>query len=110
MNFLLQVGGVETNINFLLDLANHPEFQAGNVHTNFIRDHYNSLFKDDSPRETHLIQAAIATILKDREEDMKEARKRNDIYNPFIVESNFRINYTHDRIIRLKYKEKGQFY
>lgn len=41
-NLLKQVAGVPTNISFLFKLANHREFENGNVETHFI-DH----FKDD---------------------------------------------------------------
>ena len=41
---LFQIVGLNTNISFLLSLAKHPEFQLGNVHTEFIPQHNESLF------------------------------------------------------------------
>ena len=38
------IQGLSTNVNFLMDLASHPEFVAGNVDTEFIPRHYDSLF------------------------------------------------------------------
>uniref|UniRef100_A0A1B0BPL6 Methylcrotonoyl-CoA carboxylase subunit alpha, mitochondrial n=1 Tax=Glossina palpalis gambiensis TaxID=67801 RepID=A0A1B0BPL6_9MUSC len=38
------ISGLDTNINFLIDLANHSEFRAGNVHTGFIDQHFDTLF------------------------------------------------------------------
>ncbi|KAJ8934193.1 hypothetical protein NQ314_013510 [Rhamnusium bicolor] len=102
----LQIAGLETNVNFLLDLAKHPEFMAGNVHTNFIRDHYDSLFRDDTPNEILLIQASLTMILTDRIAEINEAVSRDDQYNPFVVESTFRINHEHSRNIKLKFKDK----
>ena len=40
--------GLSTNVNFLMDLASHPEFVAGNVDTEFIPRHYDSLFPEKS--------------------------------------------------------------
>uniref|UniRef100_A0A674MJG3 Methylcrotonyl-CoA carboxylase subunit n=1 Tax=Takifugu rubripes TaxID=31033 RepID=A0A674MJG3_TAKRU len=36
--------GLNTNINFLLSLSGHPEFEAGNVTTSFIPQHHADLF------------------------------------------------------------------
>ncbi|KAK3193734.1 hypothetical protein Dsin_025044 [Dipteronia sinensis] len=43
-----QVAGVPTNINFLQKLANHREFESGNVETHFIEHHKEDLFVDPS--------------------------------------------------------------
>ena len=40
------VVGLTTNIPFLKDLATHPEFEAGNVHTDFIPEHNKTLFAE----------------------------------------------------------------
>ncbi|XP_018569305.1 methylcrotonoyl-CoA carboxylase subunit alpha, mitochondrial [Anoplophora glabripennis] len=100
------IAGLETNINFLLNLARHPEFSAGNVHTNFIKDHDASLLSEVKPRETQLLQASLAIILKDKIEETAQAASRNDQYNPFVVESNFRVNQKHRRNIRLKFEDE----
>ncbi|KAJ8985512.1 hypothetical protein NQ317_015057 [Molorchus minor] len=96
----------ETNVNFLLDLARHPEFSSGNVHTNFIRDNKDSLFKEIQPTETQLIQAALVMILKDQLDEINEAQLRNDRYSPFVVESTFRVNYLHERDLKFQFREK----
>ncbi|KAJ8978907.1 hypothetical protein NQ317_008886 [Molorchus minor] len=100
------IAGVETNVNFLLDLARHPEFSSGNVHTNFIRDYKDSLFKEIQPTETQLIQAALVMILEDQLDEIDEAQLRNDRYSPFVVESTFRVNYLHERDLKFQFREK----
>lgn len=105
--FYLQIAGLETNINFLLNLSRHPEFSAGNVHTNFIKDHNTSLLFEIKPREIQLLQACLAIILKDEIDETAQAASRNDQYNPFIVESNFRINQEHRRNIKLRFEDEG---
>ncbi|XP_056646745.1 methylcrotonoyl-CoA carboxylase subunit alpha, mitochondrial [Diorhabda sublineata] len=96
------IAGLKTNVNFLLDLASHPEFMAGNVHTNFIKDHYNTLFRKEEPTETQICLAGLATVLLDFN-DMISISKR-DKYNPFIVESNFRINYHEEKNVKLRFE------
>ncbi|KAG5892969.1 hypothetical protein JTB14_015014 [Gonioctena quinquepunctata] len=100
------IAGLETNVNFLLDLARHQEFSAGNVHTNFIRDHHDALFRDESPSETQLIQAGLAMVLRDLAEETQDAIERADQYNPFSVEANFRVNYRHSADIKMKFKDE----
>ncbi|CAH0556999.1 unnamed protein product [Brassicogethes aeneus] len=99
------IAGLETNVNFLLDLAKHKEFEAGNVHTNFIEDYYDSLFSDDTPSDTLIIQGALATILQDKSNNVSEAVRNNDAYNPFVVESAFRVNYNLVKDVKLKFKD-----
>ncbi|KAK4879396.1 hypothetical protein RN001_007542 [Aquatica leii] len=91
------IAGLETNVNFLISLCNHEEFAAGNVHTNFIRDNYNSLFVETHPTEHQLIEAALSTILLEKNH-VKD-------YNPFIVEAGFRINHNHQRDVKLIFKD-----
>merc|ERR1719414_50234 len=43
------IAGLSTNVDFLMDLASHPEFVAGNVDTEFIPRHYDSLFPKKRP-------------------------------------------------------------
>ncbi|XP_076254122.1 methylcrotonoyl-CoA carboxylase 1 isoform X3 [Rhynchophorus ferrugineus] len=100
------VAGLETNVNFLLDLANHKEFQDGNVHTNFIKDNESTLFRQVVPSETQLIQAAIALMFLDQSEEDEQARLREDTFNPFVLESNFRVNHHHIREVFLKFLDK----
>ncbi|KFQ51076.1 hypothetical protein N334_03496, partial [Pelecanus crispus] len=59
--------GLSTNIDFLLSLSGHPQFEAGNVHTNFIPQHHDELFptKKATPHEV-MCQAALGLILKEK--------------------------------------------
>ncbi|XP_071949650.1 methylcrotonoyl-CoA carboxylase subunit alpha, mitochondrial-like [Antedon mediterranea] len=85
--------GVKTNINFLSTLASHKEFQAGEVHTEFIPLHNDSLFptsKKSSPQV--LCQAALALILNEQQEAVKLASIDTDPFSPFGCGSGVRIN------------------
>jgi acetyl-CoA carboxylase biotin carboxylase subunit len=52
--------GIGTTVSFLHDLIQHPEFLAGNTHTNFIDEHFGSWKrKNDQHRTVALLAAAV---------------------------------------------------
>eukprot|EP00069_Balaena_mysticetus_P019954 bmy_12634T0 len=59
--------GLHTNIDFLLKLSGHPEFEAGNVHTDFIPQHRKELLPHrKTTAKEFLCQAALGLILKEK--------------------------------------------
>ena len=58
-----QIVGLNTNIQFLDDLAGHPEFQLGHVHTGFIAQHVDDLFPKRTIPNDVICQAAVAIAL-----------------------------------------------
>lgn len=94
---------------FLINLVKNEEFILGNVHTNFINENFNSLFKDEYPTENELMQAALAIVLSDELEEVKKAIERRDQFNPFIVEAGFRVNHRLCRTLKLRYVDKSRF-
>nr|KAF6382836.1 methylcrotonoyl-CoA carboxylase 1 [Pipistrellus kuhlii] len=59
--------GLHTNIDFLLRLAGHPEFKAGNVHTDFIPQHREELLPSrKATAKEFLCQAALGLILREK--------------------------------------------
>lgn len=64
--------GLNTNIDFLLSLSGHPEFEAGNVHTSFIPQHYDQLFPEvQRPSGEVLCQAALGLLLREKQHTEK---------------------------------------
>lgn len=62
-----QIVGLNTNIDFLLSLSGHPEFEAGNVSTSFIPQHYADLFPTPrAPSGATICQAALGLVLQER--------------------------------------------
>jgi len=57
--------GLHTNIDFMMSLLKHPEFMAGNVHTDFITEHHDSLFPPSDVSHTQLCQAVLSLVLQD---------------------------------------------
>ena len=60
------IDGLANNVNFLMDLASHPEFEKGNVDTDFITRHYNELFPKRETSNELICAATMAVILGDK--------------------------------------------
>ncbi|XP_030369477.1 methylcrotonoyl-CoA carboxylase subunit alpha, mitochondrial [Scaptodrosophila lebanonensis] len=97
------IAGLETNINFLIDLAAHPEFQRGNVHTGFIDEHFDTLFPPIAVTSQQLSQAALALVFNEIEVANSNAMNKQD---PFADAQNARINYSLIRTYTLKASDK----
>lgn len=97
-----QIAGLETNVNFLISLASHPEFQLGNVHTGFISQHFDSLFQPVKIDKDGLIKAAIALI----QNELQATICNSAGPDPFVLTTNSRFNYTFIRKYKLKFNNE----
>lgn len=97
----MQITGLETNVNFLLDLARHPSFRAADVHTGFIDQHMATLFPPLHVSDTVLCQSAVSVLL--HEQQLAGAAATGTPCNPFVVERNFRVNHAAERAIRVRF-------
>lgn len=75
--------GLGTNIQFLQDLAGHPSFEAGHVHTDFIPQHYNDLFPARTVSSSALCQAALTLILNEQNKNKERSQNSLDPFSPF---------------------------
>ncbi|XP_063023295.1 methylcrotonoyl-CoA carboxylase subunit alpha, mitochondrial [Melospiza melodia melodia] len=94
--------GLSTNIDFLLSLSGHPQFEAGNVHTNFIPQHHDELFppKKATPHEV-MCQAALGLILKEKTLTDAFRDQSDDKFSPFASSTGRRINICYTRKLSL---------
>ncbi|XP_040468907.1 methylcrotonoyl-CoA carboxylase subunit alpha, mitochondrial [Falco naumanni] len=94
--------GLSTNIDFLLSLSGHPQFEAGNVHTNFIPQHHDELFptKKATPPEV-MCQAALGLILKEKMQTDAFRDQSDDKFSPFASSTGRRINICYTRKLSL---------
>ncbi len=53
------IAGLATNVNFLMDLAAHPEFVAGNVDTEFIPRHYDQVTRAVGSLRGHIFISVL---------------------------------------------------
>uniref|UniRef100_A0A4W5NWA6 Methylcrotonoyl-CoA carboxylase subunit alpha, mitochondrial n=1 Tax=Hucho hucho TaxID=62062 RepID=A0A4W5NWA6_9TELE len=96
--------GLNTNIDFLLSLSGHPEFEAGNVTTSFIPQHYEQLFpKPIPPSRATLCQAALGLLLRERASTQTFRDQSNDPFSPFASSNGRRVNILYSRNMTLQY-------
>ncbi|XP_051839206.1 methylcrotonoyl-CoA carboxylase subunit alpha, mitochondrial isoform X2 [Antechinus flavipes] len=97
------ITGLHTNIDFLLSLSRHPEFEAGNVHTDFIPQHYQDLLPP--PRATArevLCQAALGLLLREKGATGAFRDQTEDRFSPFASGSGRRVNLSYVRNMTLE--------
>ncbi|XP_077344021.1 methylcrotonoyl-CoA carboxylase subunit alpha, mitochondrial [Lithobates pipiens] len=94
--------GLSTNIDFLLSLSGHPAFEAGDVHTSFIPQHYNELFPPKKGISNQMLcQAALGLILKEQILTHEFNVHWEDKFSPFASGSGRRINISYTRNLTL---------
>uniref|UniRef100_A0A669EC44 Methylcrotonoyl-CoA carboxylase subunit alpha, mitochondrial n=1 Tax=Oreochromis niloticus TaxID=8128 RepID=A0A669EC44_ORENI len=92
--------GLNTNIDFLLNLSGHPEFEAGNVSTSFIPQHYADLFPTPkAPSGATICQAALGLILQERNHTLGFTQNP---FSPFGSSSGWRNNILFNRNVTLQ--------
>ncbi|KAK3595753.1 hypothetical protein CHS0354_025382 [Potamilus streckersoni] len=101
-----QVLGLNTNIQFLTDLAHHPKFIEGDVHTNFIPQHSKELFPVRILPTSALCQAAVAMVLQKQEVAKTSQLKYLDPFSPFSLCTAVQMNNNPVRFITLKDGDK----
>uniref|UniRef100_T1IZR9 Methylcrotonoyl-CoA carboxylase subunit alpha, mitochondrial n=1 Tax=Strigamia maritima TaxID=126957 RepID=T1IZR9_STRMM len=99
------VAGLNTNINFLWDLASHPEFLRGNVHTDFIRQHNKELFPNRIVNDVLLCKAALAMLCTEEAESSIKAIESNDPFSPFAGLPGYRINHQPTRTLHFSHNK-----
>lgn len=95
--------GLNTNIEFLLSLSGHPEFEAGNVHTSFIEQHYEELFPASQRASGEMLcQVALGLLLQEKQHTDNYRKQSNDTYSPFVSSNGRRLNVLHCRNLTLQ--------
>uniref|UniRef100_A0A3B3Z6Y0 Methylcrotonoyl-CoA carboxylase subunit alpha, mitochondrial n=1 Tax=Periophthalmus magnuspinnatus TaxID=409849 RepID=A0A3B3Z6Y0_9GOBI len=101
--------GLNTNIDFLLSLSSHPEFEAGNVSTSFIPQHYADLFPAPrAPSGATLCQAALGLVLQEQSSTHRFTQQSNDPFSPFGSSGGFRLNLELSRNMSLQLGDKSK--
>ncbi|XP_077572388.1 methylcrotonoyl-CoA carboxylase subunit alpha, mitochondrial [Stigmatopora nigra] len=99
--------GLSTNIDFLLSLSGHPQFEAGNVSTSFIPQHYADLFPTPkAPSAMSICQAALGLLLQERKHTQAFTSTSADPFSPFGLSSGWRLNTDFHRSMMLQLGDK----
>ena len=103
------IDGLPTNVDFLMRLASHKEFAAGDVDTDFIQRNFGELFpgsiKAFEPRSDEICSAAMAIILGDQDNLRTRSQQTLDVYSPFSIETDGRSNHFLTKKVSLKFGE-----
>lgn len=98
-------------MNFLIDLASHPSFQSGDVHTGFIDQHFDSLFPPQTIDDQVVVQAIAALVTNEKNAEHRNSVRRNGVApitaDLFAAGDSFRVNGDAVRVIRLQNNGKG---
>nr|XP_061791052.1 methylcrotonoyl-CoA carboxylase subunit alpha, mitochondrial-like [Nerophis lumbriciformis] len=85
--------GLSTNIDFLLNLSGHPQFEEGNVSTSFIPQHYTDLFPTpEAPSGMSVCQATLGLLLQERKHTKAFTGSSADPFSPFGSSSGWRLS------------------
>ena len=98
--YFQQITGLETNVNFLIDLASHEYFRKGDVHTGFIQQHFDTLFPTKKVSNDVLAQAAVALIINENNATLCNSLRAGEFNDPFTMNSNFRVNSNEIRTVK----------
>uniref|UniRef100_A0A7N6BLQ4 Methylcrotonoyl-CoA carboxylase subunit alpha, mitochondrial n=1 Tax=Anabas testudineus TaxID=64144 RepID=A0A7N6BLQ4_ANATE len=102
--------GLNTNIDFLLSLSGNPEFEAGNVSTSFIPQHYSDLFPTPrAPSGATVCQAALGLVLQERKHIEEFTQATSDPFSPFGSSGGWRNNIKFNRNMRLQLGDKSKY-
>ncbi|MBV8507218.1 MAG: ATP-grasp domain-containing protein, partial [Alphaproteobacteria bacterium] len=85
--------GVGTNLEFLVRVAAHPEFESGAVDTGFIERHRAALIPPRRPApDTVLAAAALFRLLAREDASMTAASRSGDPFSPWARVDGWRLN------------------
>lgn len=102
------ITGLETNVNFLMDLARHEHFQKGDVHTGFIPQHFDTLFPKKTVKSEILAQAALGLIINENNAALINSLRAGKINDPFALNGDFRVNTSAIRTVKFNVDGKEQ--
>ncbi|KAI9555728.1 hypothetical protein GHT06_018243 [Daphnia sinensis] len=93
--------GLNTNVDFLMELSSHPKFVEGDVHTDFIPQHYNDLFPVKPITDNLVGQAALACILNELKVSSSQQSSTRDPYSPFASYPMARLNHSCQKSMKM---------
>ena len=104
-NGSFQIGGLNTNIPFLMSLCDNQQFQLGKVHTDFIKENKAALFHSEEVTPTLAVAAATAVI--NAQQQLRYNQGLAGAPSFFTTcNSSFRPNFTQKESVTLTYDKK----
>jgi acetyl/propionyl-CoA carboxylase alpha subunit len=95
------IAGLRTNIEFVHDIAEHPDFMSGDYTTTFIEENEDYLFGARTAPASRVAQAALSIILHEQTAGGAAQTTTADGSSPWAGGSGLRLNTTQTRTIAL---------
>lgn len=99
--------GLNTNVDFLMQLSSHPSFIEGDVHTDFIAQHHSELFPVKPVTDSLVSQAVLASLLNEVKTSCSQQGISNDPYSPFASYAMARINHNYQKSVKVTCQESS---
>nr|CAH0100076.1 unnamed protein product [Daphnia galeata] len=93
--------GLNTNVDFLVQLSSHPKFIEGDVHTDFITQHHGDLFPSKPVTDSLVGQAVLASILNEINVSSSQQGWTSDPYSPFASYPMSRLNHSYQKNVKI---------
>nr|CAG4641521.1 EOG090X02EP [Eurycercus lamellatus] len=93
--------GLNTNVDFLIQLSSHPQFVQGDVHTDFIDQHHDQLFPVKTITDQLVGQAVLASVLQEVKSNSSRQDSTQDPFNPFTAYPMARLNHPYSRELKV---------
>jgi len=93
--------GLNTNVDFLMQLSSHPQFVEGDVHTDFIDQHYQELFPVKPVTDGLVSQAVLASMLHEMKKSSQAQGTTKDPHNPFTAYPMARLNHSYQKTLKI---------
>nr|CAG4648530.1 EOG090X02EP [Polyphemus pediculus] len=94
--------GLNTNVDFLMQLSSHEKFIEGDVHTSFIDQHHDQLFPTKPVTDQLVGQAVLANILSEIKASSLRQKSTYDPHNPFTDYPMTRLNQPFQQSLKIK--------
>jgi 3-methylcrotonyl-CoA carboxylase alpha subunit len=101
-----RIAGPATNRDFLILLARHPAFAAGEIDTGFIARHRNALLPPPAPAPAAILAAASLAVLRDETDAARRVALRSaDPHSPWAMRDGWRLAGTASRELHWRDRE-----
>lgn len=98
-----RIAGINTNINFLFQLAKHSAFQAADIDTEFIEKHADSIFISNTLNsEDYLPLMCLYLVLEQQNSLVKSALSSHEPDSPWSNGNGWRMNQANTQKIKLE--------